>query len=509
MAASHNLPQSPSSGKSPISKSGVLSIHGFGVRVRMQSGHLEIDDGVGMERRKIRLSRVGHNLQRLICLSEDGFATLSALKWLGGVGASFVMLTQTGKVSLVTGPSSTADAHLHRAQGLALGNGVGLQISRALIEAKLTAQEQVVHEHLNDATTAQEIAIDRGRLAGAETFDILRGIEAHAAARYFAAWRDIPVLWPKADLTRIPDHWRTVGSRQSPLSGGPRLAVTPVHAILNYCFALLEAETRIAVSTLGLDPCLGLGLHTDRPNRDSLVFDVFEPARPKIESWVLHWIAREPLRRADFFETSTGNCRLRSHLCAKLGETAPTWGKLVAPWAEYVAHALWKAKSGSGSRVPATRLTQQHKRGAKGYFELPNVTPPRPQRTCRGCGLVLHTQKKHCHACGVDISRANMIEIAHRGRIASKSAEARARISAGQKRQCAIRQSWQPSNLPAWLNRESYRQLIWPKLAKITVPTIARAMHVSESYATKVRKGLHVPHQMHWQTLAALAKVRE
>jgi hypothetical protein len=29
----------------------VLTIHGFGVRVRMQSGHLEIEDGVGNERR--------------------------------------------------------------------------------------------------------------------------------------------------------------------------------------------------------------------------------------------------------------------------------------------------------------------------------------------------------------------------------------------------------------------------------------------------------------------------
>ena len=51
MAASDNLPQFPNSYKSAISKSGVLTIYGFGVRVRMQSGHLEIEDGVGEERR--------------------------------------------------------------------------------------------------------------------------------------------------------------------------------------------------------------------------------------------------------------------------------------------------------------------------------------------------------------------------------------------------------------------------------------------------------------------------
>ena len=80
---------------------------------------------------------------------------------------------------------------------------------------------------------------------------------ANAAYAYFGACRNIPVLWPKADLQRIPEHWRTVGSRQSPLSGGPRLAITPVHAILNYCFALLESETRLALAALGLDRILG------------------------------------------------------------------------------------------------------------------------------------------------------------------------------------------------------------------------------------------------------------
>jgi hypothetical protein len=54
-------------------------------------------------------------------------------------------------------------------------------------------------------------------------------------------------------------HWRSVGIRQSPLTGGPRPAVTPAHAILNYCFALLHAETRLAISTLGTDPRAGSG----------------------------------------------------------------------------------------------------------------------------------------------------------------------------------------------------------------------------------------------------------
>jgi hypothetical protein len=111
--------------------------------------------------------------------------------------------------------------------------------------------------------------------------------------------------------------------------------VTPVHALLNCYFALLEAETRLALSALGLDPGLGVGLHTDTANRDSLAFDVLEPVRPQVEVWLLHWIAKEPLRRADFFETGTGNCRLMSQICSELSGTALALGTRVAPWAEY------------------------------------------------------------------------------------------------------------------------------------------------------------------------------
>ena len=81
MAASSTLPQ-PSLPQIPIGKTGVLTLSGFGIRVRMQRGHLEIEDGVGMERRTIRLPRVGHGLKRLIVIGSDGFVSLSALEWL-------------------------------------------------------------------------------------------------------------------------------------------------------------------------------------------------------------------------------------------------------------------------------------------------------------------------------------------------------------------------------------------------------------------------------------------
>jgi CRISPR/Cas system-associated endonuclease Cas1 len=218
----------------------VLTIHGFGVRVRRQSAHLEIEDGVGNERRTIRLARVNHNLRRLVCISDDGFVTLSALKWLSDIGASPLMLDRIGKVVFVTGPTAPSDPRLRLAQARALSNGTALAISKELISAKLRGLETLVRDKLKDSAAADAITGFRVRLDNADNLDSVRTLEAHAAIAYWNAWRDVPLLWPRSDLRRVPDHWRTFGTRASPLTGGPRLAVNPASALLNFIFCRLR-----------------------------------------------------------------------------------------------------------------------------------------------------------------------------------------------------------------------------------------------------------------------------
>ena len=214
-----------------------------------------------------------------------------------------------------------------------------MKIARELISAKLSGQEVLVREKLKDIRTADFIAALGARLRDATDLDAIRGIESRAAAEYWNAWRDLPILFPRKDANRIPSHWLSFGPRHSPLTGGPRLSVNPPNTLLNYINAVAESECRLAACACGLDPALGV-LHADTANRDSLALDFIETIRPAIEAWILDWLMHEPLRRSDFIEATNGNCRLSSSLCCKLSETAPIWGKLVAPWAEYVAHSL-------------------------------------------------------------------------------------------------------------------------------------------------------------------------
>lgn len=277
MAASSTLPQQNASRKSAVNRSGVLVLNGFGIKVRMQSGHLEIEDGIGPDRRRIRLARIGHGLKRLVVIGTDGFVTLEALRWLADQDAFFAMLDRDGTVLLVTGPVRPSDAKLRRAQALACQCETGIQISRELINRKLAGQENVARHKLLDSGTADEIVRFRHELPQADSITSIRLIESQAARTYWSAWSTLPINFPKNDLSRVPDHWRNFGARVSPLTGSPRLAANPPNAILNFLYSLLEAEARLAAAALGLDPGLGV-LHTDTTARDSLACDLMEPS---------------------------------------------------------------------------------------------------------------------------------------------------------------------------------------------------------------------------------------
>jgi CRISPR-associated endonuclease Cas1 len=228
---------------------------------------------------------------------------------------------------------------LRRAQALANQSGIGLRIARELVNQKLAAQERLVSDGLQAPAAAQAIRQSLSVLASAATIDSLRVQEAKAAHAYWSAWRNIRVTFPEQDARRVPDHWLTFGSRVSPLTHSPRLAVNPANAILNYLYAILETETRLAVAALGLDPGLGV-MHLDSRTRDSLACDLMEPIRPQVDAYLLEWITREPLRREWFFEERNGNCRLMASLASRLAETGPTWARAVAPLAEWVSQSL-------------------------------------------------------------------------------------------------------------------------------------------------------------------------
>src|ERR1035441_3125629 len=156
-----SLPENP-----PLAlaaRSGVITLFGYGISVRVDRGHLILSDGVGDERRQGRFARVNHGIQRIVVIGSDGNVSLAALRWLADQKAAFVMLERDGSVLATTGPVRSSDARLRRSQALGNQSGAALRIARELISRKLAGQEGVARDKLLDTTTARAIADFRSR----------------------------------------------------------------------------------------------------------------------------------------------------------------------------------------------------------------------------------------------------------------------------------------------------------------------------------------------------------
>jgi len=377
-----------------------------------------------------------------------------------------------------------------------------------LIDKKLAGQEKVARHKLLASETADTIARYRAELTQADLPEAIRQVESLAAGAYWSAWRALPITFPRKDEPRIPEHWRRFGTRVSPLTGSPRLAVNPPNAILNYLYAVLESESRLAAAALGLDPGIGV-LHVDTPARDSLACDLMEAVRPQIDGFLVDWLTCETLKREWFFEQRDGNCRLMSTLAVRLSETAPTWGRAVAPIAEWVAQSLWNSarKTTRRDQVLPTRLTQRRRSEGRGKeFIVDTKTAPHPDKICPGCGATTRLGR-HCPKCGREISKEKLIELAKTGRAAAQSAESRRKHSDTQSRHEAAKRAWRSSPKPAWPDEKTYVEKVQPALATLTISSLATTLGICESYAADIRAGRHRPHPRHWQALAQLVEV--
>jgi CRISPR-associated protein Cas1 len=507
MAATQTVPQHPQHCNfAPIfPRQGVITLFGYGIKVHVDRGHLTIQDGIGADRREARLPRVGHGLKRLVVIGSDGLVSLSALRWLADQDAAFVMLERDGSVLATTGPVRPSDARLRRAQALANDSGTAIQLAIKLIDHKLAGQERMARERLKNFAVADGIGKFRRGLESVRRLEAVLSIEANSALAYGSAWSKLPIQYPRTDLVRVPGHWQTFGARISPLTGSPRLAVNPPNAVLNYLYAILESEARLAAAELGLDPGLGV-LHRDMPNRDSLACDLMEPVRPLVDAYVFDWLNRGPLRREWFFEQANGNCRLMGPFAAQLSETAAAWRKAVSPYAEEAAKIFWQGrpKRSQFSLLP-TRLTQARRSQAKGGN--PGATGPvlpKVRSRCSVCGGAVTTGSLYCVKCVPLVNRENLLKQATLGRIATHSASAEALRSATQAKQAEALRQWNPLDLPKWLDEDVYRRDILPCLSKFTVKAIRLTLGISHPYATLIRRGMTIPHPRHWMSLAKL-----
>jgi CRISPR-associated endonuclease Cas1 len=502
----------------------ILVLDGYGLRVTVERGQLQLADGFGAHRRTRTLTRAERTVRRIVILGQSGHLTLEALHWCSAIGLQVLHVDAHGRTSPLTSTAGANDARLRRAQACAADKPIGLAITRSLLHAKLDGHATILSTNLQLPDQAAAIHAYAETLSSASSAARCREIEAAAAIIYFNAWTSrVTAQFAKADQPAVPAHWLAFSIRRSPLDAGrsPRKAADPINALLNYAYALGEAECILALRAVGLDPGMGI-LHADKPHRDSLALDLLEPLRPVIERDVLEMLSTRHLRKRDFHETPEGNCRLLAPLTHELAEHLPAYARACAPHAEAIAHAL--ARSSSAPIPLRTPLTKNNARGVQNragrrrsvYDPKPAL---RPVASCRDCGTLLSEPRQQlCAGCWASERVALQTQRAARGvaerarrRAAGETdptqteqarAKRRASLIAGKQAEAA----WLHANPTARADPERWI-VIRGGLTDIPLARITLATGLSLSASSRVRSGKLVPHLRHWESLAGLSRL--
>ncbi|MGD0985497.1 MAG: CRISPR-associated endonuclease Cas1 [Acidimicrobiales bacterium] len=490
---------------------GVCVADGFGVRVVVERGALEVHDGIGPHRRTRRYDRATHGLRRLVILNAAGIVSLDALRWCANLGVGVVVFGRDGSAELTSTPRMTDDARLRRTQALAPFEPYGLDVAHWLMSRKVMGQGKLLFRRFGDSGTAETIGDLALATEGVETIDELRQLEASAAALYFGAWSgraECAPTFAAKDRRRIPPHWSRYEGRRSVLASAAsnRKAERPVNAMLNYLYSLVEAEAILACQVVGLDPGLGI-VHADTKGRQSVALDLMEPVRPEVDAFVLDMVERRTFRKAEFTETSDGHVRLLAPLTHELAETMPQWAKSLGPIAEHVAHVLGKAMDGTYSA--ATPLTSRRHRDAQAVvkarkveaarraaagrvLQYPAVQPAAlPLWTCPDCGgAVTNPRHVRCEAC-IAADPAHSPDI--RGRRGAAIASRKRALTA-----------WDKANPGTVYDPELFQREILPRLRTVPLAEIMEAAGCCKASASDYRRGKQTPHVSTWGALTKL-----
>lgn len=173
-----------------------------------------------------------------------------------------------------------------------------LKLSREIISEKISNQRDLLKRYEKTVDfekldqTSSKLKRFAEKLSNAQSLDEIRGIEGAASKIYFATFSKI------LDQTR----WKWKERSQHP-------AKDPVNSLLNYGYAFLEREVRIATALVAMDARIGF-FHSNDGRKDSLVFDLMEFFRqPIIDRFVLNLLNKKMIQSENFSSTPE-ECRL-------------------------------------------------------------------------------------------------------------------------------------------------------------------------------------------------------
>lgn len=196
-------------------------------------------------------------------------------------------------------------------------------------------------------------------------------------------------------------------------------------------------------------------------------------------------------------------------LAIQLSETAPMWGRAVAPIAEWVAQAFWNSprRHSRATEVLPTRLTQRRKIEARGQTaKTKRFATTRLENVCLTCGKAIRSGISYCRDCGIEDATNRIADVSRKGRSLAHTPEAQAERAKTQRENALAQHAW---NRIKHTSEKLDLEQIHQGLAHASTSAIARQIAVSRCYASLIRSGRRRPHPRHWQALAEFARIAE
>ncbi|WP_135609406.1 CRISPR-associated endonuclease Cas1 [Methanococcoides sp. AM1] len=293
-----------------------LLLNGHGIDMRVNGSKLHIKDGrfsTTEEPEEYMFSPKRMDVDSIIIYGKNGNLTLDAIRWLIKHNVQISILNWDGKLLTTMLPPESTNIKTKFAQYHAFENQENrIKMARSFIDAKID-KSTVVLDFLNQRypTVDFDFSEDVDKLKKINTIGGILGVEGGVAYKY---WNEFSKAIPeKYNLeSRINQSGRAIGAGDM------------VNAMLNYGYALLEAECLRAINAVGLDPHVGF-LHEMNPSKNSLAYDLQEPFRFLVDFAVLNLIETNVIDKKDFIRTENYSLRLRPSGAKKLAEEVNLW----------------------------------------------------------------------------------------------------------------------------------------------------------------------------------------
>lgn len=294
-----------------------LLLNGHGITMKVDRARLHITDG-RISTEEEPATYVFHpqriDIDSIVIYGRSGNLSLEAIRWLAKHNVQVTILDWDGKLLTTMLPPESVQVKTKFAQYRAFEDKkLRLDLAKKFITSKFD-RTQIVLDYLHQRypEVNPEIRSESAKLDGARTIREVMGIEGAVAQVY---WKQFAKV--------IPDKYE-FENRTSRFRTRPSGAGDQVNCMLNYGYALLEAECLRAINSVGLDAHVGF-LHEMQSGKNSLAYDMQELFRFLVDLAVINLVERDAMDAKDFVRTENYALRLRPTGARKVTEEVNAW----------------------------------------------------------------------------------------------------------------------------------------------------------------------------------------